>query len=150
MGNICRSPTAEGVFRKEIEDAGLAKDFFVDSAGTHSYHVGKPADARAIEAAACRGYDLSRNIGRQVSKTDLTHFDYVLAMDRQNYNHLQSMAGGTHDGKISLFLNFAPELGAQDVPDPYFGGNDGFEYVLDIIQTGSKGLLESIRRKHTT
>ena len=149
MGNICRSPTAEGVFRKVIADAGIADDFEVDSAGTHAYHIGEPADERSQRAAARRGYDLSACVGRQVTKADFDRFDYVLAMDRQNHRELKSLGGAEAKGKLHLFLDFVPELGIRDVPDPYFGGGDGFERVLDIVQTAAQALLESLRRRRT-
>ena len=149
MGNICRSPTAEGVFRQVVADEGLSSDFVVESAGTHAYHVGQPADDRSVRAAARRGIDLSDSVGRQFARSDFERFDYVLAMDRQNHRQLKSFGGDKAKGKLHLFLDFAPELGLRDVPDPYFGGGDGFERVLDIVQTGSKALLESIRRRRT-
>ena len=148
MGNICRSPTAEGVFRQLVEDAGIAEAFDIDSAGTHAYHVGEPADRRAVRAAARRGIDLSAIVGRQVAREDFDRFDYVLAMDRQNHRHLAQLARGSANGRLHLFLDYAPELGLRDVPDPYFGGDGGFEHVLDIVRTGATGLLESIHRKH--
>ena len=150
MGNICRSPTAEGVFRALLADEGLEDDFEVDSAGTHDYHIGEPVDDRTLRAAAARGVNLSYRTGRQARAADFDDFDYVIAMDRQNLHHLQRLAGGKADGRLHLMMDFAPELGMRDVPDPYFGGHDGFERVLDLVQTAARGLLDSIRRRHVT
>ena len=146
MGNICRSPTAEAAFRRLVEDAGEADTFDIDSAGTHAYHVGETADPRAVRAAERRGLDLSRSVGRQATRDDFRRFDYILAMDRQNCRDLMRLGGPRADGRLRLFLDYAPELGLQDVPDPYFGGPRGFERVLDIVAAGATGLLESIRR----
>jgi protein-tyrosine phosphatase len=143
MGNICRSPTAEGVFRQLVESQGLADQIQVDSAGTHDYHIGAPADDRAFRAAARRGIDLSRSRGRQVGQGDLNDFDYVLAMDRDNLRHLNRFPPGS--ATLGLFLEYAPELGKSEVPDPYFGGGDGFEIVLNLVETAAEGLLEDIR-----
>ena len=150
MGNICRSPTAEGVFRKLVTDESLALEYVIESAGTHAYHVGEPADERSVRAAARRGIDISANVGRQVKKSDFGRFDHVLAMDRMNHRMLATLGGGKAEGRLRLFLDYAPELGLKDVPDPYFGGGGGFERVLDIVQTASRGLLDAIRRAHTT
>jgi len=149
MGNICRSPTAEGVFRQIVSNAGLDQEFVVESAGTHAYHIGEPADDRSVQAAARRGINISQCIGRQVTRSDFDRFDYVLAMDQQNHRQLKALGGSKADSKLHLFLDFAPELGLRDVPDPYFGAGDGFEQVLDIVQAGATALLESIRRQRT-
>ena len=146
MGNICRSPTAEGVFRHLVESQGLSHQIQVDGAGTHDYHVGNPADDRSSWAAARRGIDLSRSRGRQVGPRDLEDFDYVLAMDRDNLRHLKRFPPGS--ATLGLFLEYAPELGRSDVPDPYFGGGDGFEIVLDLVETAAEGLLQDIRTTH--
>ncbi|CAA7625597.1 Protein-tyrosine-phosphatase [Candidatus Terasakiella magnetica] len=144
-GNICRSPTAEGVFRSLVEREGLAHKILVDSAGTHAYHVGQPPDGRSVEAAHRRGIDLSAQRARQVTRRDYEDFDLLLAMDR---GHLAIMAGQclpSHHDRLALFLSFAPQLVHQDVPDPYYGAGDGFERVLDMITQGSIGLLDHIR-----
>jgi protein-tyrosine phosphatase len=146
MGNICRSPTAEGVFRHLVESQGLGDQIQVDGAGTHDYHIGKPADDRSARAAARRGIDLSRSRGRQVAPRDLDAFDYVLAMDQDNLRHLKRFSPGS--ATLGLFLEYAPELKRSDVPDPYFGGGDGFEIVLDLVETAAKALLINIQRIH--
>ncbi len=146
LGNICRSPTAEGAFRHLVSAEGLDGQIEVDAAGTHDYHIGKPADDRSRRAAAKRGIDLSRSRGRQVGKRDLDTYDYVLAMDRDNLRHLQHMGGGS--AELGLFLEYAPDLGVAEVPDPYFGGGDGFEVVLDLAEAAAQGLLAEIRRVH--
>ena len=143
-GNICRSPTAEGVFRKLVEDAGLSDRCFIDSAGTHGFHSGSPPDPRSQEAALHRGVDMSSQASRQVGRRDFERFDLILAMDRQNLTRLQSFCPPAHAHKIALFLDYAPESGVEEVPDPYYGGPSGFEDVLDLIGAASKGLLEAI------
>ena len=146
MGNICRSPTAEGVFRKLVHSNGLAGEIEIDAAGTHDYHIGAPADDRSRNAAARRGVDLSRSRGRQVDPGDLETFDYVLAMDRDNLRALKRIGPGS--AALGLILDFAPGLGVSDVPDPYFGGADGFEIVLDMVEIAAEGLLADIRENH--
>jgi protein-tyrosine phosphatase len=146
MGNICRSPTAEGVFRHLVESQGLGDQIQVDGAGTHDYHIGSPADDRASRAAARRGIDLSRSRGRQVGQGDLNDFDYVLAMDQDNLRDLKRFPPGS--ATLGLFLEYAPELGMLEVPDPYFGDGDGFEIVLDLVETAAQGLLQDIRTTH--
>lgn len=144
MGNICRSPTAEGVFRHMLDEAGLHHKVFVDSAGTHDYHVGSPPDARAQATARKRGYDLSNLRGRQFGFDDCLRFDYVIAMDRGNYNRILSMCNAGADANVRLFMDFALDRKEREVPDPYGGGEDGFEYVLDLIESASRGLLEDV------
>ena len=149
MGNICRSPTAEGVFRKLVEEAGLSSRVEVDSAGTHAYHVGDPPDARSQAAAAARGYDLSGLRGRQLSEYDAEQFDYVLVMDRDNYNRTVGLFGSAEpsDGqraRVRLFMDFAAGRAEVEVPDPYAGGSEGFELVLDMIEEAAGGLLAEI------
>jgi protein-tyrosine phosphatase len=145
LGNICRSPTAEGVFRQLVQQEGLMELIEVDSAGTHAYHIGKPPDARAQAAARQRGIDLSRLRGRQARVEDLHRFDYVLAMDRENYENLIAICPPGLEPKIRLFMEFAPDE-SEEVPDPYFGGASGFDRVLDMIDAAARGLLEDIRR----
>lgn len=147
MGNICRSPTAEGMFRKVLDDEGVAHAFDVDSAGTHAYHIGEAPDPRTLKAAAARGIDLSYRRGRQVAAADFDRFNFVLAMDRENQSNLKAVAGAKADGKLHLFLDFAPEAQHREVPDPFFGGPEGFETVLDLAETASRGLLREVRRR---
>ena len=148
LGNICRSPTAEGVFRHLVENEGLADAVHVDSAGTGAWHIGDAPDARAQAAARGRGVDLSRQRARQVAAGDFQRFDYVIAMDRSNLASLQTLARPETRDRIRLFLDFAPELGQREVPDPYYGGADGFDIVLDMVEAASRGLLDDIRRHH--
>lgn len=144
MGNICRSPTAEGVFRRLVEEAGLAHKVFVDSAGTHDYHVGSPPDARAQAAARRRGYDLSNLRGRQFGFDDCLRFDYVIAMDRGNYNRILGLCKAGAGANVRMFMEFAKGRKEREVPDPYSGGDDGFEYVLDLIEDAAAGLLKDV------
>ncbi|MBR9971212.1 low molecular weight protein-tyrosine-phosphatase [Magnetospirillum sulfuroxidans] len=146
-GNICRSPTAEGVFRALVESEGLSNQISVDSAGTHAYHVGEPADSRSAAAARKRGVELADLRARKLRPADFTDFDLLLAMDR---SHQQTMAQACPPGqqdRVRLFLSFAPHLNLRDVPDPYYGGGDGFERVLDMIEAGSRGLLAHLRTR---
>ncbi|VAW68528.1 Low molecular weight protein tyrosine phosphatase [hydrothermal vent metagenome] len=147
MGNICRSPTAEGLFRQAVEEAGLAGHIKIDSAGTHSYHIGSQPDARAQAASLKRGIDLSNLRGRQAENSDFSEFDYVLAMDNSNYSDLMQLAGGSADN-LHLFLDFSDNFSETEVPDPYYGGDQGFEHVLDLIEDASKGLLTHIRQNN--
>lgn len=148
MGNICRSPTAEGVFRRLVKNAGLERKLFIDSAGTHAYHIGAVPDARASAAAEKRGYDLSALRGRQVSPQDFHVFDYILAMDRDNLANLQSICPPEHARKLTLFLEFSANFNEREVPDPYYGGVQGFEQVLDMVEDASRGLLQKLERDH--
>ena len=145
MGNICRSPTAEGVFASMLADAGLGEQVEIDSAGTHAYHVGNPPDRRAQEAAARRGVDLSGLRARRVSDQDFDDFNLIIAMDDDNVRALRDRApaGGS---EVRLFLDFSsgPE---REVPDPYYGGTAGFERVLDLVEDASQGLIDHIRRR---
>lgn len=149
MGNICRSPTAAGVFRK-LAAAQLPELVIeVDSAGTHAYHLGDVPDARARRAASSRGIDLSGMRARRVQATDFERFDLVLAMDALNQLALLDLCPPDLHGRVRLFLDFAPQLGRRDVPDPYYGGANGFEHVLDLVEEASAGLIEHIRREVT-
>lgn len=145
MGNICRSPTAEGVFRQFVDAAGLSGAIESDSAGTHDYHIGAPPDSRAQAAAAQRGYDLSRLRARQVRTEDFADFDYVLAMDEVNRTALSRLCPSQYRDRVKLFLEFAPGAGRREVPDPYYGGKQGFEEVLDLVEDAARGLLEHIK-----
>ncbi|MEO5335778.1 MAG: low molecular weight phosphotyrosine protein phosphatase [Magnetospirillum sp. WYHS-4] len=148
LGNICRSPTAEGVFRALVEKEGLAGHIHVDSAGTGAYHVGEPPDARSQAAAARRGVDLSPLRARQAVREDFHRFDYVLAMDRDNLRNLQALCPKGEEHRLRLFLDFAPQAGRREVPDPYYGGPQGFDTVLDLAEAASRGLLAHIRENH--
>jgi len=145
-GNICRSPTAHGVFLKMVDTAGLAQRVRVASAGTHDYHVGEAPDARAQAHARRRGYDLSGLRARQVSDADFATFDRILAMDRGHLRILQRRAPPGYGG-LQLFMDYATPLAGPDVPDPYYGGADGFERVLDMIELAAAGLLRSLARE---
>ncbi len=148
MGNICRSPTAHGVFRNLIAAEGLQDYIQVDSAGTHAYHVGNPPDSRAQQTALSRGIDLSDLRARAAVKEDFKRYDYVLAMDQDNYHGLCAICPPGMEHKIGLFMDYAPEMKTREVPDPYYGGNQGFEYVFDLVEAASEGLLQDIKRSH--
>jgi protein-tyrosine phosphatase len=148
MGNICRSPTAEAVFRHYVENAGLSGHILIDSAGTHDYHIGDPPDLRTQRAAQQRGYDMSTLRGRQAGETDFHRFDYVLAMDRANLAILQRITPPGSATQARLFLEYARHHAEREVPDPYYGGADGFERVLDMVEDAAQGLLEEIRQRH--
>jgi len=135
------------VFRALVEHEGLAKAIHVDSAGTHAYHVGNPPDSRSQAAAQRRGVDLSRLRARRAMATDFDKFDYILAMDRENYDNLRAICPRGQEHRLRLFLDFAPNAGRKDVPDPYYGGPQGFEKVLDLIEDASQGLLRDICEK---
>jgi len=144
-GNICRSPTAEGVLRKLVADAGLADAIAVDSAGTHGYHVGEAPDARAQAHAKRRGYDLSRLRARRFRGEDFHAFDLILAMDREHHTLLARLAPPATGQKLRMVLEFARRPGGDEVPDPYYGGPDGFELVLDLIEDATAGLLDHLK-----
>lgn len=145
MGNICRSPTAEGVFRAMLARESLDASVFVDSAGTGGWHAGEPPDRRAAAAALRRGYDLSGQRARQVTLGDFHHFHYIVAMDSQNLRDLRAVAPGSFKDKPRLLLDYASEpLSTREVPDPYYGGADGFDRVLDLVEAGCAGLLREV------
>lgn len=146
MGNICRSPTAEGVFRHFVNEAGLSEQFDIDSAGTHAYHVGEPPDHRAAAAAERRGISLANIAARRVSDDDFERFDFIIAMDDDNRQRLLDQAPEEHRSKVTLFLSFA-DNDEREVPDPYYGGAAGFERVLDLVEEASRGLLATIQRR---
>jgi protein-tyrosine phosphatase len=148
MGNICRSPTAEAVFRSYVEKAGLVNRIHIDSAGTVDYHVGAAPDARAQQAAQQRGYDMSMLRGRQVEVEDFGRFDYVLAMDNLNLVTLERMRPEDSRSHLALLLDFASNHAEHEVPDPYYGAGDGFERVLDMVEDAAQGLLQHIRKRH--
>lgn len=144
LGNICRSPTAHGVFEKMVADAGLQDSIFVDSAGTGDWHIGRSPDPRASEAALTRDHDLSHLRARQVRPEDFLEFDYLLAMDNQNLFDLQAMALPEFDGHLGLFMDYSG-FDVSEVPDPYSGGKENFERVLDLVEDASGGLLSHLR-----
>lgn len=139
MGNICRSPTAEGVFLSLLKDKGTSERFLVDSAGTHAYHVGEPPDARAQQTAKQRGIDLSFIRARKFRYEDFEQFDYILAMDQDNLEILQQACPIEHQHKVRLFLEFAEGRDETDVPDPYYGGQNGFNHVFDLVTDAAEG-----------
>ncbi len=143
-GNICRSPTAEGVFRHMVAEAGLAHLIQADSAGTHGYHVGEPPDDRSSAHAARRGYDLSALRARQVRAEDFQTFDFVLPMAHEHDYVLRRLAPPGTEDRIRNFMDFAPGF-RNEVPDPYYGGAEGFEHVLDMIEAACRGLLAHIQ-----
>jgi protein-tyrosine phosphatase len=147
MGNICRSPTAHGVFRHLVRESGLEALIEIDSAGTHAYHVGEPPDRRARETARSRGIDIGDLRARRAEPEDFRYFDYVLAMDQDNYHSLARICPGGLESKLALFLDFAPDLRRREVPDPYYGGPQGFEQVFDMVEAAARGLLEDISRR---
>jgi protein-tyrosine phosphatase len=148
LGNICRSPTAEGVFRARVAREGLTHQIATDSAGTHDYHIDEPPDPRSRAAARQRGVDISDLRGRQVMREDFERFDYVLAMDRSNLRHLARLCPKGREPRLKLLLEFARDVGMDEVPDPYYGGTDGFEHVLDLAEAAAEGLLAHIRAHH--
>ena len=146
MGNICRSPLAQGVFEDVARREGLEDQIFVDSAGTGNWHVGSPPDERAQRSASLRGLDLSAQRARQISRDDCEDFDYILTMDEANYRMVSSLCRGS--AVVRPFLDFATNSPEREVPDPYYGGPDGFERVLDLEEEASEGLLDDIRERH--
>jgi protein-tyrosine phosphatase len=145
MGNICRSPTAEGVFRKLLAERAPELDVDIDSAGTHGYHDGAPPDPRACRAAERRGIDLKPLRARRVTERDFEEFELLLAMDEQNREFLLEVCPVEYRHRIRLLLEFAPHLERREVPDPYYGGSTGFEHVLDLVEEAGAGLLEHLR-----
>jgi len=147
LGNICRSPTAEGVFRHLVQQNGLSEWIATDSAGTHAYHIGEQPDRRSQQTARERGIDLSDLRGRKAIKSDFYDFDYVLAMDNENYSILKDLCPPGCEDKLSLFLEYSNEYSETQVPDPYYGGDQGFEHVFDLVESASKGLLDDIKKR---
>ncbi len=146
LGNICRSPTAEAVFRKLAADAGLGERIYIDSAGTIGYHEGAPADGRATAAALARGLDLGSLRARRVVAEDFARFDLILAMDEENLADLQRIRPDDARARLGLLLEYAADTGVKGVPDPYYGGKNGFEQVLDLVTAACAGLVEDVRR----
>jgi protein-tyrosine phosphatase len=146
MGNICRSPISQGVFENLLRHKGLEEEVFVDSAGTGNWHVGSPPDERAQRSAGLRGHDLGAQRARQISPEDCDAFDYILTMDEENYRTVSALCRGS--AMVRPFLEYAPDLPVSEVPDPYSGGPDEFEHVLNLVEEASEGLLDDIRERH--
>ena len=147
MGNICRSPTAEGVLRKYIQNNNLGDVVEVDSAGTHGYHVGEAPDSRTQRAAAARGYNLSQLRARKVARQDVDYFDLILAMDKSNLDNLRRMAPPEAHQRIKLFMDFSRNFDDDEVPDPYYGLGHGFDLVLDMVEDAAQGLIDDLKNK---
>ena len=147
MGNICRSPTAHGVFQALVEKEGLGSAIQVDSAGTHSYHIGSRPDSRSQATAKQRGVDLSKLRGRRFIADDFTDFDYLLGMDQSNIENMRAIKPESATARLQLMLEYSKQYSAVEVPDPYFG-NDGFDLVFNMIDDAAHGLLQHIRREH--
>jgi protein-tyrosine phosphatase len=148
MGNICRSPTAQAVMKKLVADEGLSEKIYVDSAGTHGYHVGNRSDARSIAAGEQRGYVFD-HFARKVHKGDFDEFDYILAADEDNLTELKRIKPRQpHRAKLGLLLSYCPAAGCLEVPDPYYGGPQGFDKVLDLVERACSDLLQRIRTDH--
>lgn len=147
LGNICRSPLAEGFFRDLVEKSGLSERIEVDSAGTSDYRIGELPDRRAREAARRRGLELTSR-ARQIKRADLDRFDYVIVMDSDNLRAVERLANGKHRTRIARLLDYADAYDVRDVPDPYYGGPEGFELVCDMVEHSCKRLLARIREEH--
>ena len=148
LGNICRSPTAHGVFEGFVQQQGLAESIEVDSAGTGDWHIGHSPDRRSAAIAKQRGYDLSHLRARKVTVDDFSRFDYVLAMDETNLSDLNTLCPAEFVGELCLFLDFHPDQNYREVPDPYYGGDQGFDHVFDLVEVASQKLLEQIISRH--
>jgi len=149
LGNICRSPLAEGLFRHHVESAGLSAHFEIDSAGTGGWHVGEPPDERMCATALARGLDIRSLRARQIRPADLEKHNLVLAMDRENLRNVRKLAGSADASHVMLFRHFDPEPGTGEVPDPYYGGEEGFREVFEIVDRTSRALLAHLRREHS-
>jgi protein-tyrosine phosphatase len=148
LGNICRSPMAEGAFRQHVEAAGLGAQFHIMSSGTAGYHVGESPDPRSVQTAAAHGVDISMLQGRKLVRDDLERFDYVITMDRSNWNNAQKLVRRGSTAKVSMMLDEIGDAGTVEVPDPYYGGPQGFENVWSLVDRASAALLGRIRRQH--
>lgn len=148
MGNICRSPSAEALFRYHVETSGFRDYVEVASAGTHDYHVGDPADSRSHAAALGRGIDMTSHRAQHFKKEHFADYDYIVVMDDKNHDHVSAMCPPQYRDKVHYFMDFAPQLNVKEVPDPYFGGAEGFEHVLDLLEAASAGLLAQLRDRH--
>jgi protein-tyrosine phosphatase len=147
LGNICRSPTAEAMLRKKVHEAGLDDRIEVDSAGTADYHVGSPPDRRAVAHGEKRGLKMAHLRGRQVGREDFDRFDFILAMDEDNLANLERIRPPGSPAKVALLSSYAPLAGAREVPDPYYGGADGFEMVLDLVESAADWFIASVLSK---
>jgi protein-tyrosine phosphatase len=147
MGNICRSPTAHGVFQSLVDEQGLAESIRVDSAGTHSYHIGSPPDLRSQATAQSRGIDLTSQRARRFVTTDFIDFDYLLGMDHGNLADMLALKPDQTSARVKLMLEYSDRFEQQEIPDPYFG-EDGFDQVFDMIDDAARGLLRDIRSQH--
>lgn len=145
LGNICRSPTAHAVFRSKVRDAGLEEIILVDSAGTGSWHIGSRPDSRSIQIAETNGYDMNDIYARQICAEDFNEFDYILAMDEENYNNIQLVKGYSESVLLHHFLKFNSATNELNVPDPYYSSADGFSEVLNLIEAASDGLLDHLK-----
>lgn len=148
MGNICRSPSAEAVFRYHVESSNLAHSVEVASSGTHNYHVGDSADPRSYKAALKRGVNISAHRAQHLKTEHFRDYDYILVMDDANYSHVTNLCPPQYLEKVHYFMDFAPQIGVREVPDPYLGGEEGFEHVLDLIEAATAGLMSEIRDRH--
>lgn len=146
LGNICRSPTAHGIFQQKVNQAGLNAHVHIDSCGTGAWHVGNAPDERSVEAARKKGYDLSQLRARKLSVDDYARFDYILAMDARNLADVMKLAPKDYTGKMTLFLDYDKGEELTEVPDPYYGGSQGFERVIQLVEAASDGLLEDIEQ----
>jgi protein-tyrosine phosphatase len=144
MGNICRSPSAEGFFRWQLARAGLLETFEVDSAGTHSYHIGHPPDDRAIREAATFGVDIAGLRARKIAVQDFERFDHIIGMDRHNLGILQRLAPPAPRASLSLMMQYAPESAFDEVPDPYYGSQRDFSLMCQLLEDATAGLLEAL------
>ncbi len=150
MGNICRSPTAEGVFRHTVKQQNLLDSIHIDSAGTHAYHIGEQPDSRSQKTAQSKGIDLSTQTARKAISEDFDNFNYIIAMDQSNYENLKDLRGdlgnkvNKQKASLHLLMEFTSAWENTEVPDPYYGGDNGFEQVFDMVQSASEGLLEHI------
>ena len=144
MGNICRSPSAEGILLKKVQERGLENNFLIDSCGTHGYHEGQGPDSRSIEVALLRGIDIRHQISRRIETKDFEFFDLILPMDNYNLEFLKNISDPIHHHKILLFLDFSQQSDYIEVPDPYYGGDSGFELVLDLLDEAAEGLINHL------
>lgn len=147
MGNICRSPTAEGVFRKKMREHGLEDQVDVASAGTHGYHIGEAPDQRTQRAAAQRGYELSNIRARKIAPQDFDYFDMILAMDRNSLDSLRLNCTPEQEKRLALFMHSSTNFDDDEVPDPYYGLGQGFDLVLDMVEDATEGLINSIKQQ---
>ena len=148
MGNICRSPTAEGIFKNLVDQHGLEDVIHVDSAGTHASHGGSLPDPRAHKSAHNKGYDISFTRARKVESEDIENYDYVLAMDQDNLDYLLLKSEKDHQRKVELFLNYHPQREGENVPDPYYRDQEAFDHVIELVETACWELLKTLRDKH--